>query len=454
MKPSGTLHEFRHAPYRKSHPIDHMNTNRTSRNRRNNRYKYSKYRQSGRYTRNSTGSSGTSVRRILSHLPVRVLAIIGILAIALVAFLAIHGLPDSLDSFFGSTTIEQSDGSLEPENLSDASITESIPAYTDSPYVTINGNEPTFDRSEISTKAYEKLGDLDRRGRCTSALACLGEEIMPSESQERGNISEIHPTGWQSVQYKSVNGGSLYNRCHLIGWQLTGNDAVDRNLITGTRYMNEDGMEPFECRVAEYLRRTGNHVMYRVTPVFKGREQLARGVHMEAWSVEDNGAGISFNVYCYNVQPNILIDYKDGDNESTIEGDEITDSSGWNSASQSGSSSAKNKNNSSGSSDSASGSGSSNASGTSGSSGKNSTKSSASSGSSDKNSAGSDSSSDKQSSGKQSSITYVLNTNTMKFHNPSCESVQDMSSRNRKDTTKSRSELISEGYEPCGWCQP
>ncbi len=389
--------------------------------------KYSKYNRYHRRAKAKYGrgfhvrsSSGTS--RLLA----KTLALAAILVVGILVFLAIHGIPNNLGSLLGTTSIEQSNGSLEPENLSDDGIKNLIPAYSDSPYVVLNSNEPVFSRSEISTKAYERLGDLDRLGRCTGALACLGAEIMPSESQERGSISEIHPTGWQSVQYKSVSGGSLYNRCHLIGWQLTGNDAVDRNLITGTRYMNEDGMEPFECRVAEYLRRTGNHVMYRVTPVFKGRELVARGVHMEAWSVEDEGAGVSFNVYCYNVQPNIVINYKNGDNESTIEDDRITDSSSY----------AKSNSNSSGTSGSSSG------------------KNASSSGSSDRDSTSNKNSSDQQSSGKKSSTTYVLNTNTMKFHYSFCESVRDMSSRNRENTTKSRSELIREGYDPCGRCRP
>lgn len=198
------------------------------------------------------------------------------------------------------------------DNLSDKSIKEKIPAYSKNPYYDINSGIPVFSKEETKTHAYEKLGDLDQLGRCTGTLACLGREAMPKDGTERGNISEIHPTGWHSIKYSNVSGGYLYNRCHLIGWQLTGNDAIARNLITGTRYMNVEGMEPFENEVAAYLRKTGNHVMYRVTPVFKGDDLLARGVHMEAYSVEDKGNGISFNVFCYNVQPGIKISYSDG----------------------------------------------------------------------------------------------------------------------------------------------
>lgn len=213
-------------------------------------------------------------------------------------------------------TSNSNSGELNAENLSDKSIKEEIPPYTKSPYCDINGGVPEFSKDEIKMHAYEKLGDLDNLGRCTGTLACLGKEAMPQNGTERGSISEIHPTGWHSVKYSNISGGYLYNRCHLIGWQLTGNDAIARNLITGTRYMNVEGMEPFENEVAEYLRNMGNHVMYRVIPVFNGNDLLARGVHMEAYSVEDDGKGISFNVFCYNVQPGIKITYSDGSSKA------------------------------------------------------------------------------------------------------------------------------------------
>ena len=290
--------------------------------------------------------------------------------------------------------------SLPAKNLSDKSIRETIPAYSGTPYCEINNGKPKFKKSEIKTKAYERLGDLDSQGRCTEALACLGKEIMPGRDQERGSISEVHPTGWHSVQYKSVSGGSLYNRCHLIGWQLTGNDAVDRNLITGTRYMNVEGMEPFESEVAEYLRSTGNHVMYRVTPVFKGDEELARGVHMEAMSVEDGSSGISFNIYCYNVQPKIQLNYKTGESKSTISGD----ANGYRTQRNGKTYSTKPI---------------------------------------------------KSTSGKKSTGTkYIVNTNTRKFHKPDCYSVKRMSEANTLKTNESRNKLISEGYDPCGNCHP
>ncbi len=187
---------------------------------------------------------------------------------------------------------------------------DNIPAFSGSPYVAINGNIPSFSSSEITTKSYESYSSLDSIGRCSVVIACLGRDIMPTE--ERGNIGQVKPSGWQTVKYDFVDGKYLYNRCHLIGFQLSGENANTRNLITGTRYMNVQGMLPFENMVADYIKETDNHVMYRVTPVFKGNELVARGVQIEAYSVEDEGDGICFNVYCYNVQPGVEIDYETG----------------------------------------------------------------------------------------------------------------------------------------------
>lgn len=187
-----------------------------------------------------------------------------------------------------------------------------IPEFSGEPYIEINNNVPSFEKFEITDKGFESYSELDYLGRCGSCIASVGIETMPTE--ERGNISHIKPTGWQSVQYDNVDQGSLYNRCHLIGFQLTGENANEENLITGTRYMNVEGMLPFENMIAEYVLETGNHVMYRVTPIFEDDNLLANGVNLEAYSVEDNGSGVSFNVYCYNVQPDIYIDYTDGDN--------------------------------------------------------------------------------------------------------------------------------------------
>ena len=185
-----------------------------------------------------------------------------------------------------------------------------VPEYSGVPYVEINGNAPEFAESDKDRRAFEMYSPLDGLGRCGEAYAKLGIETMPTE--ERKSISSVHPTAWDSVKYDFIDGKNLYNRCHLIGFQLSGENANAENLITGTRYMNVDGMLPFENEVADYIISTGNHVLYRVTPIFDGNNLLASGVQMEAESVEDSGRGVKFNVYCYNVQPGVTIDYADG----------------------------------------------------------------------------------------------------------------------------------------------
>lgn len=189
--------------------------------------------------------------------------------------------------------------------------------YSGKPYAVVNGGIPSF--SQTGTASWERYGELDRLGRCTAAEACIGRDIMPTLT--RGPIGQIKPTGWHTAKYDFVDGKYLYNRCHLIGFQLTGENANERNLITGTRYLNTKGMLPFENMVADYIKDTGHHVMYRCTPVFAGNELVARGVHLEAYSVEDKGDGICFNVFIFNVQPGVKIDYLTG--ESSLE-DEST----------------------------------------------------------------------------------------------------------------------------------
>ena len=193
----------------------------------------------------------------------------------------------------------------------------SIPEYNGSPYVEINNNEPQFTESEITTSSFETYGDLDSLGRCTTAFSCIGKDLMPTE--KRGEIGSVKPTGWHLAKCDFVYGKYLYNRCHLIGYQLTGENANEKNLITGTRYLNIQGMLPFENEVAEYIKNTNNHVMYRVTPIFEKDNLLADGVQMEGYSVEDKGKSISFNVFCYNVQPGVNIDYATGDNSASGE---------------------------------------------------------------------------------------------------------------------------------------
>ena len=187
-----------------------------------------------------------------------------------------------------------------------------IPAYSGRPYVVINDNIPSFNKSELTVKGYETYASLDSLGRCGGAVASCGREIMPKPDEERGSISSVKPSGWVQAQYDCVSGKYLYNRCHLLGWQLSAENANKRNLITGTRYMNTEGMLPFENMVADYIRETNNHVAYRVTPIYDGSDLVASGVQMEAYSIEDNGEGICFNIYCYNVQPGVKIDYSTG----------------------------------------------------------------------------------------------------------------------------------------------
>lgn len=257
-------------------------------------------------------------------------------------------------------------------------------AYDGKPYVVINDNNPDFTEADMTTASFESYGELDGLGRCTTAFANIGKDLMPAE--KRGSIGEVKPTGWQTAKYDNVDGKYLYNRCHLIGYQLTGENANAKNLITGTRYLNVDGMLPFENMVADYIKETGNHVLYRVTPVFSGDNLVASGVQMEAKSVEDNGDGILFNVYCFNAQPGIAIDYATGNSH--------LDNSVTESSSQAAVSDSANVQ------------------------------------------------------------TYVLNTNTKKFHKESCNSAKSMDASNKKIYTGSRQEIIDMGYEACGVCKP
>lgn len=280
-----------------------------------------------------------------------------------------------------------------------------LPAFDGNPYVYVNDGEPVFTAEERAAEAgTERYGDLDDLGRCTSAFAVVGIETMPTE--ERGSIGSVKPTGWQIAKYDFVDGKYLYNRCHLLGFQLTGENANTSNLITGTRYLNIDGMLPFENAVADYVRMTGNHVLMRVTPIFEGSNLVARGVHMAAESVEDEGHGVSFNVFCYNVQPGVVIDYATGDNMLADDATPLPQVSG--AAAEQGSTSESGKG-----------------------SGGNATASES-----------------------KGTTEYVLNTNSKKFHVPSCSSVGQMSAKNRKDVKDARENIIEQGYDPCKRCNP
>lgn len=287
-----------------------------------------------------------------------------------------------------------------------------VPAYSGEPYTAVNNNEPYFTSDNLTTEAFENYSELDALGRCGVAYANVCLETMPTE--KRGSISEVKPTGWHSVKYDNVDGKSLYNRCHLIGYQLTAENANQQNLITGTRYLNVDGMLPFENMVADYVKETDNHVLYRVTPIFTGDNLVADGVLMEGYSVEDEGDGICFCVYAYNVQPGITIDYATGDSWLSSEKGNSDSSSGGNSAV---SQSAADK------------------SGT--------------------QQAAVQTESVKETSAPVSTGTeYILNTNTKKFHYPSCSSVKQMKASNKKEYTGSRDDLIAQEYDPCKKCNP
>lgn len=188
---------------------------------------------------------------------------------------------------------------------------DNIPSYAGNSYVIVNDNIPNFKEEDYTTTSFEKYGELDYLGRCTTATSNIGIDLMPTE--KRGSIGMIKPTGWHTIKYDHIDCKYLYNRCHLIGYQLTGENANKKNLITCTRSMNTKGMLQFENMVADYIKKTSNHVLYRVTPVFEGDNLLATGVQMEAYSVEDSGKGIMFNVFVYNIEDGIIIDYKTGE---------------------------------------------------------------------------------------------------------------------------------------------
>lgn len=338
-----------------------------------------------------------------------------------------------------------------------------LPAYSEKAYVELNDNVPSFSKKDMTSKAFEKYSELDDLGRCGVVYANVCRETMPTE--ERGNIGMIKPSGWQTVKYDNVDGKYLYNRCHLIGYQLTAENANEKNLITGTRYLNIDGMLPFENMVADYIDETDNHVLYRVTPIFKGDNLLASGVQMEAYSVEDKGKGVSFNVYCYNVQPGITIDYTNSDSklsDGTIASitlnytkyalevgqsktlvavtspESAVKSVTWYSSNNKIATVSKN-------------------------------------GKVTAVKAGTVTITAKTSNGLKATckvtvkeksdttvinssangnITYVLNTNTKKFHLPSCSSVKDIKDKNKQEVTCSRDEVIDMGYVPCKRCNP
>ena len=296
----------------------------------------------------------------------------------------------------------------QPESTAPAEITTAsqfslsdVPAYSGKAYTSVNGNVPYFTAAELTTTSFETYSDLDSLGRCGVTYACIGQDLMPTE--ERGSIGMVKPTGWHTVRYDDlVDGKYLYNRCHLIGYQLTGENANTKNLITGTRYLNIEGMLPFENMVADYIQETNNHVLYRVTPIFEGNNLVANGVLMEGYSVEDKGAGISYCIFAYNVQPGIEIDYATGESKLAdgVKQEEqkpvtITPAPSPEPEKQ-----------------------------------------------------------DPTTGSEASHADYILNTNTKKFHYPTCSSVNDMKEKNKQEFFGTRDEAIANGYSPCGRCKP
>ena len=275
-----------------------------------------------------------------------------------------------------------------------------IPAFSGEPYVVLNDNQPDFPEEDFTTESFEQYAPLDLLGRCGPAYANVGTDLMPTE--ERGSIGQVKPSGWQTVKYDFVDGKYLYNRCHLIGYQLTGENANEENLITGTRYLNVEGMLPFENLVADYVQETGSHVLYRVTPIFEGDNLVASGVQMEAMSVEDQGEDVCFNVYVYNVQPGVTIDYATGDSWAEDEAPAETPAEEETPAETEASAGAE----------------------------------------------------DSPTSDIPAETTYILNTSSQKFHLPDCASAASISPANREEYTGSREDLIGQGYSPCGQCKP
>ena len=298
------------------------------------------------------------------------------------------------------------------------------PATDAGDYVEIDGNTPSFTADDATTDAFQSFSQLDWLGRCGTAYACLGPETLPTDV--RGDISEVHPSGWVQNFYDFIEGESLYNRSHLIAHSLSGQNANERNLITGTRHFNADVMEPIEAMVLDYIERTGNHVLYRVTPVFEGDELVARGVQIEALSMEDGGQGVSLNVFLRNIQPGVAIDYATGNNwadEAATDGSwdtgtgaETGATGGWGTTTAVVGASTLSPISIAAASDQA---------------------------------ASEDSTSD-----TPATVTYVVNKNTGKFHYPSCPSVSKIKAKNRMDSDQTRDELIAQGYVPCKNCNP
>lgn len=304
------------------------------------------------------------------------------------------------------------------EELADglgAEFLEDIPEYSGEPYTAVNDNVPFFDRTNLPTESFEYYSDLDELGRCRTACVNIGTDIMPVK--EREGIGQVRPSGWHTVKYENVDGNYLYNRCHLIGYQLSAENANEKNLITGTRYLNVSGMLPFENMVADYVKETENHVLYRVTPVFENDDLVARGVLMEGWSVEDDGDGICFNVFAYNVQPDIVIDYASGESR---QGEPVPIAKA--SVLPEGQAEVPAK--------------------------------APEEDASEETAAPVLEETAEEPEPEPVGTDYILNTNTHKFHYPTCASVKQMAEKNKQFYSGTRDEVIDMGYVPCKKCNP
>lgn len=345
--------------------------------------------------------------------------------------------PDDTSTGGNTPAASQPQDNGEVDNATDsarATIAD-IPAYSGALCININGGVPGFTAQDEARGAFMQFSELDFEGRCGEAFARIGTDTVSND--KRGDISSVHPSGWVQRKYSFVDDGMLYNRCHLIAHQLCGEDANERNLITGTRTFNVVGMLYYEELVGDYVRATGNHVLYRVTPMFAANDLVARGVQMEAKSIEDNGEAVQFNVFVYNVEPGVAIDYVTGESQESANTpavaskgeDTITTAAAARAAQAAGESGASSSfagNASESSSASASGSG---------------------SGSTSANASDTASSSAEQ-------HNYILNVKNKKFHLPTCSAVNDIAAANRQDFTSTRDELIAKGYSPCGICKP
>lgn len=370
-------------------------------------------------------------------LPQRIAAALAALALAFSFALPATGCSISIsDSSAGTgSSISSTDGSSGEGARSAQATIADIPAYTGALCIDINHGMPGFTAQDEARGTFMQFSDLDFEGRCGTAFARIGPDTVSNE--KRGDISQVHPSGWVQRKYSFVDDGMLYNRSHLIAHQLCGENANEKNLITGTRTFNAVGMLYYEELVGDYVRSTGNHVLYRVTPLFAANDLVARGVQMEAKSVEDNGEAIQFNVFVYNVEPGVAIDYVTGESWESSETPQVTSKGSATittaAAARADKAAAGSVNGSKADGESSSGS------------------DASSSGNDAGDGAGRNSASSQGASEQQD---YILNVKNKKFHKPDCSAGPDISSANKQNFTGTRDQLIARGYSPCGICKP